>query len=156
MALQSPRGLSVTRAASSRQQAPRVASGPAIFGELPCLWRPRSYLANNQAGNRTVLNCQLGPRSCQRLHRAGCESGTALLCRWTASFFLCLPAHVCVCLASSTGGGDRGLQRPGKGPGLTQKFWKSDPGRPTAESWVCGVPSVTSLSGHGEVSRCVP
>lgn len=62
LALQSLGGLSVSRIASLCQLAPWMEPDIAIFSKLPCHWQSCSYLANNQAGNQTVLNCQFRTR----------------------------------------------------------------------------------------------
>lgn len=96
LALQSPSGLSVMRAASLCQQAPRMESDMAIFSKLPCHWQSCSYLTNNQAGNQTVLNCQFRTWEAAGVSiQQGRESGTALP---DTGRFLSLFIHLLVCL----------------------------------------------------------
>ena len=102
LALQSPRGLSVTRSASLCQQAPRMESDMAIFSKLPCHWQSCSYLANNQAGNQTVLNCQFRTWEAADVSiQQGRKSGSAPAWHWMIYFFIYPPTYLFVCFAFS-------------------------------------------------------
>ena len=103
LALQSPSGLSVMSIASLCQQAPRMEPDMAIFSKLPCHWQSCSYLANNQAGNQTVLNCQFRTWEAANISiQQGHESGTVPLWHRTIYFFsLYTPTYLFVCLAFS-------------------------------------------------------
>ena len=115
LALQSPRGLSVMRSASLCQQAPRMESDMAIFSKLPCHWQSCSYLANNQAGNQTVLNCQFRTWEAANVSiQQGHESGTAPPVTLDDLFFY-LSTSLFVCLLGFFPG-ERGLQSLRKGP----------------------------------------
>lgn len=141
LALQSPSGLSVMSIASLCQQAPRMEPDMAIFSKLPCHWQSCSYLANNQAGNQTVLNCQFRTWEAANISiQQGHESGTVPLWHRTIYFFFPLYAYLFVCLLGFFPG-ERSLQHLWK----RASFWlsgygKSDPGLPgwlLAVSWLC-------------------
>lgn len=137
LALLSPSGLSVMRAASLCQQAPCMESDMAIFSKLPCHWQSCSYLANNQAGNQTVLNCQFRTREAARVSiQQGRESSTALPWHWPISFFIYPPTCLSGGLLPSEGG-ERGVQRPQKGPNSDSAFWENDPGHPEQAPQQC-------------------
>lgn len=102
LALQSPGGLSVMRIASLCRQAPRMESDMAIFSKLPCHWQSCSYLANNQAGNQTALNCQFRTWEAADVSiQQDRESSTVLLWLWVISLFIYLPTCLFVWLAFS-------------------------------------------------------
>lgn len=163
LALLSPSGLSVMRAASLCQQAPCMASDMAIFSKLPCHWQSCSYLANNQAGNQTVLNCRFRTREAAGVSiQQGSENGTALPRHWPIPFFIYPPT----CLSGGLlhgESGERGVQRPQKGPNSDSAFlgkWPR-PSRPdpTVVSRVCLMSLHLLYSvrcGCGELSRCFP
>lgn len=131
LALQSPSGLSVMRIASLCQQAPWMESDIAIFSKLPCHWQSCSYLANNQAGNQTVLNYQfrtweVADVSIQQQR----ESGPALLWQWTIYLFIYLPTYLLVWLAFSWGRGWGWWERFAESSKRAQ-YWLSGYGKAT-------------------------
>jgi hypothetical protein len=99
----------------------------AIFSKLPCHWQSCSYLANNQAGNQTTLNCRFRTKRPGRLHPAGREATGPLMT--LSLFFIYLYTYLFVWLRlhppslplGDWGGGGRCLQWPLRGV----SFWLS-------------------------------
>ena len=137
LALQSPRGLSVTRSASLCQQAPRMESDMAIFSKLPCHWQSCSYLAIKQA-IKLFWIASSGP---ERLPTSPFNRGAkAARPPHDIGWFIFLFIRLLICLSAWLSPGERGLQSLRKGPRSDSAVMgKFDPGLPhqlTAGSYV--------------------